>query len=425
MLIFLPLFFIMIAMGMPIAFALGIGSIVFIVLDTPLPAIFAVQRMFAGTDSFPLLAIPFFILAGHLMSEGGVVRRLLDLANVIVGHRRGGLGGASILGSMAFATVSGSAVADAAAMGPILIPAMKNAGYDPEYAVAINSTSPSLGLIIPPSISLVLMATVANQSVRDLFFASLVPGIITGLGMLLVNWVISVRRNYPKGPKTPLIEIPLIVLRCVPALFMPLFIVCGILFGIVTATEAAVIAVVYSLIIGFFFYRELTLKKTYHAFIEAGLQTAVVLFIIANASVLSGILSFLMMPQALAAWAMANLGNQTTILIFVVFVSLVVSLVIDVSPAIILVGAIFAPVAMAAGMDMLHFAAVVCYALIIGIYTPPVGTTLIISTYIAKTSFLAGFRYCIPFLILMLSILGFMVIFPQISSGVSMFLFHR
>ncbi|MCL2380578.1 MAG: TRAP transporter large permease subunit [Treponema sp.] len=424
MLIFLPIFFLMLALGMPIAFALGIGSIAFIVIDSPLPAIFAIQRMFGGTDSFPLLAIPFFILAGHLMSEGGVVRRLLDLANVIVGHRRGGLGGASIVGSMAFAAVSGSAVADAAAMGPILIPAMKKAGYDPEYAVAINSTSPSLGLILPPSIAMVLMATVANASVRDLFFANLVPGLLTGFGMLFVNWVISVRRNYPKGPATPLKQIPLIVLRCVPALFMPFFIVGGILFGVVTATEAAVIAVVYSLIIGAFFYRELTPKKIYHAFIEAGLQTAVVLFIIANASILSGILSFLMMPQALASWALANLGNHTVILIFVVVVALIVSLVIDVSPAVILIGAIFAPVAMAVGMDMLHFGAVVVYALIIGIYTPPVGTTLIISTYIAKTSFLAGFRYCIPFLILMLTILGIMIFFPQISSGVSTFLFH-
>ena len=426
MLIFLLTFFVLLGVGTPIAFALGLGSIAFILADTPLPLVFVVQRMFSGTDSFPLLAIPFFILAGNLMSTGGVVRRLLEFANVIIGHRRGGLGGMSIVGSMAFASVSGSAVADAAAMGPILIPAMKKAGYHPEYAVAINSTSPSLGLIIPPSIAMVLLAVTINVSVRDLFVAGFVPGFLVGFGMLFVNWVISVRRNYPKHEKVPLKEVPGIIFRCIPALIMPVFILGGILLGIVTATEAAVVSVVYALIIGLFVYRELTFKGIFDSVIEAGLQTAVVLFIIANASVLSGVLSWLMLPQALANWALVNLYyNQTLILIFVVFVALVVGLIIDVSPAVILLGAIFGPVAQALGFDMIHFGMVLVFALIMGIYTPPVGTTLIISTYIAKTRFLAGFKECIPFFLLMLFVLLLVILFPQLSSGVSQFLFHR
>jgi tripartite ATP-independent transporter DctM subunit len=423
MILFGCVFVVLIALGTPIAFALGAGVTLFIVIGTDIPYLFVVQKMFSGTDSFPLLAIPFFILAGNLMNTGGVTRKLLEFCNVLVGHWRGGLAAVSIVGSMIFAGISGSSVADASGLGSILIPTMNKDGYDPEYSVAINATSSTIGILIPPSIPMVLLATISNASVRDLFFASAVAGILTGLGMLVLNARISEKKNYPRNPKVLLKDVPPILFRCLPAMLMPLIIIFGIIFGIVTATEAAVLAVVYSLLVGLFLYKELTLKGIYAAIVESGIQTAVVLLIIATASILSAILAHLLLPQALANWALDHLSNKTLILAFIAVIALIAGCFIDVSPALILLGSIFYPVAVATGIDMLHFAAVLVFALAIGLYTPPVGTTLIISAYIGKTSLAAGFKYCLPFLVEMLIILVLLILFPILSNGLPRLLF--
>jgi len=424
MTIFLISFLFLIVLGAPIAFALGLSSVAFVVTNENLSLLFIVQKMFSGTDSFPLLAIPFFIMAGNLMNMGGVTRRLLDFANMLVGHWRGGLASVSIVGSMIFAGVSGSSVADASGLGSILIPTMNKAGYDKEYSVAINATSSTIGILIPPSIPMVLLASIANASVRDMFFSTAVAGILIGLGMLVLNALISRRKSYPRNDRVKLIEIPRILLYSLPALIMPAIIILGIVFGVVTATEAAVMAVMYSLIVGKFVYNELTVRTVINALKETAIQTSVVLFIIATASILSGILSYLLLPQALATWAVTFLKSKTLILGFISILALFTGLFIDVTPALILLGAIFAPVAAAAQISPLHFGTVLVTSLAIGLFTPPVGTTLIISSYIAKTSISAGFRYCLPFLVLMLIILFLLVTVPILSTGLPTLLFY-
>ncbi|MBN2859940.1 MAG: TRAP transporter large permease, partial [Sphaerochaetaceae bacterium] len=373
MTIFLISFLFLIVLGAPIAFALGLSSVAFVITNESLSLLFIVQKMFSGTDSFPLLAIPFFIMAGNLMNMGGVTRRLLDFANMLVGHWRGGLASVSIVGSMIFAGVSGSSVADASGLGSILIPTMNKAGYDKEYSVAINATSSTIGILIPPSIPMVLLASIANASVRDMFFSTAVAGILIGLGMLVLNALISRRKAYPRNDRVKLSEVPRILLYSLPALVMPAIIILGIVFGIVTATEAAVMAVVYSLIVGKFVYHELTVRTVIHALKETVIQTSVVLFIIATASILSGILSYLLLPQALATWAVTYLQSKTLILAFISILALFTGLFIDVTPALILLGAIFAPVAAAAQISPLHFGTVLVTSLAIGLFTPPVG----------------------------------------------------
>ncbi|MEA5033354.1 MAG: TRAP transporter large permease [Sphaerochaeta sp.] len=424
MTVFLICFVLMIILGAPIAFSLGISSVAYVIYNPDLSMLFIVQKMFTGTDSFPLLAIPFFILAGNLMNMGGVTRKLLNFCNLLVGHWRGGLASVSIVGSMIFAGISGSSVADASGLGSILIPAMNDSGYDKEYSVAINATSSTVGILIPPSIPMVLLASIANASVRDMFFSTAVAGVMIGLGMLVLNAFISKRKQYPRNERVKLQDIPGILFYSIPALIMPAIIILGIIFGVVTATEAAVLAVVYSLVVGKFVYRELTLKTVYEAMKETVIQTAVVLFIIATASILSGILSYLLLPQALAVWAVNSLQSKTLILAFIAILALFTGLFIDVTPALILLGAIFAPVATAAGISMLHFGTVLVTALAIGLFTPPVGTTLIISSYIAKTSIADGFRYCLPFMALMLGILLLLVLFPIFSVGLPTLMFY-
>jgi tripartite ATP-independent transporter DctM subunit len=358
------------------------------------------------------------------MNLGGVTRRLLDFANMLVGHWRGGLASVSIVGSMIFAGVSGSSVADASGLGSILIPTMNDSGYDKEYSVAINATSSTVGILIPPSIPMVLLASIANASVRDMFFSTAVAGLLIGLGMLILNAVISKKKNYPRNDRVKLAEIPKILIYSIPALIMPAIIILGIVFGVVTATEAAVIAVLYSLVVGKFVYHELTFHTVLEALKETAVQTAVVLFIIATASILSGILSYLLLPQALATWAVTYLKSEALILGFIAVLALFTGLFIDVTPALILLGAIFSPVAVAAGISPLHFGTVLVASLAVGLFTPPVGTTLIISSYIAKTSVSAGFRYCLPFFYLMLFILLLLVLFPILSIGLPTLMFY-
>lgn len=413
--VFLVVFFALLLLGMPIAFTLGIASTVFLVAETDLPTLYVIQKMFSGVDSFPLLAVPFFILAGNLMNGGGVTARLLDFCNIIVGRFRGGLAAVSIVGSMIFAGISGSAVADASGLGSILIPAMNKQGYEKEYSASINACSSTIAMLIPPSIPMVLLATIASASVRDLFFSSAVAGVLSGGFMLCVNGYLSVKRNYPSNGRIAMGDIPMLVVRCLPSVIMPGLILCAIVFGWMTATEASCLAVIYSLVTGIFIYKQLNLRTIFQCFIEAALQTAVVMLIVAAATLLSSIMSHLLLPQIIADWALANLHSQWAILLVIAMTALVCGCFIDVSPALILLGAIFAPVIKAVNISVLQFAAVLCVALSVGLYTPPVGMTLIISAKIADSTLTKCFRYCIPFLIPEVVLLFLLIVFPALS----------
>jgi len=424
MLLLIPVFFLLVALSLPISIALGITAVFLVVTQTSLPLLVVAQRMFTGIDSFPLMAIPFFILAGNLMNTGGVTTRLLDFCNLIVGFLRGGLAAVSIVGSMIFAGISGASVADASGLGSILIPAMNDEGYDPDYAAAINATSSTVGIIIPPSIPMILLGVVASVSIRDLFIGGALPGLAVGLTLLGISTYISYRRAYPKHDRVPWREGVRITLRSTPALLMPLLIVGGIILGVFTPTEAAVIAVVYALVVGFFLYRELTVKKVTIALEQTGVQTAVVLLVIATASAVSWLLSYNLAPQKLALWVQGILPSPTAFLAIVAAICLVAGTVIDVAPAIILFGAVFAPVAQNVGVDPVHFGVTLVFSLAIGLFTPPVGTTLIISCYIAGTGMYESFKACLPFLIGMLGVLTALVLFPDFALFLPRLLFH-
>jgi tripartite ATP-independent transporter DctM subunit len=424
MLLFLSVFFLLVALSTPISIALGITSVVMVVTQTDLKLMVVAQRMFTGIDSFPLMAIPFFILSGHLMNAGGTTQRLITFCNALVGRLRGGLANISIVGNMIMAGISGSSVADASALGSIIIPAMKKEGYDADYAAAVNATASTIGIIIPPSIPMILLGVVASVSIRDLFIGGAVPGLVTGLVLMSISTYIAHKRGYPKRERVSFVDALRLTFFCLPALFMPIAIVGGIVLGIFTPTEAAVIAVVYAMIVGFMIYRELTWRKTLQALYDTGVQTAVVLLVIATASVISWLLAFNLVPQSLAESIKAYDPSQTALLAIIAVVCLITGTVIDVAPAIILLGSVFAPIAFQLKIDPVHFGVLLVYGMAIGLFTPPVGTTLILSCYIAGTTIFRSFKACLPFLIGMVTILAGLVLFKELALFLPTVLFH-
>lgn len=424
MLLFLSVFFALVALSTPISIALGITSIVMVLAQTDLKLMVVAQRMFTGIDSFPLMAIPFFILSGHLMNAGGTTQRLITFCNALVGSLRGGLANITIVGNMIMAGISGSSVADASALGSIIIPAMKKEGYDADYAAAINATASTIGIIIPPSIPMILLGVVASVSIRDLFIGGAVPGVVTGLVLMGISTYISHKRGYPKHKRVPFLDALKLTFFCLPALFMPIAIVGGIVLGIFTPTEAAVIAVVYAMVVGFGIYRELTWGKIVEALYDTGVQTAVVLLVIATASVISWLLAYNLIPQKLAESVAAYNPSQTELLAIIAIVCVITGTVIDVAPAIILLGSVFAPIAFNLHIDPVHFGVLLVYGMAIGLFTPPVGTTLILSCYIAKTTIFQSFKACLPFLIGMLAVLAGLVLFKEFALFLPNLLFH-
>jgi tripartite ATP-independent transporter DctM subunit len=414
MLAYIIILFILAFVGLPIAFALGASTLLFVEVGTRLPLTIVFQRMFVGIDSFPFMAIPFFMLAGVLMNEGGLNKRILDFSRALVGHFYGGLSAVSIIASMIFAGISGSSVADASGLGSILIPAMKEEGYGNEFSASINAVSSTVGIIIPPSIPMILAGVATALSIRDLFLGGALPGIIVGLSMLIVSTLISKKRDYPKYERVNLKGLFVAFFKAFPALIAIVIILGGILGGIFTPTEASVIAVVYAFLMGFFFYRELKLKAIPAILKEVGVSSSIVLFIIANASAVTWVLAYMRLPQRLAAVLPSIFPNPTVMLLALSVLFLLAGTFIDVSPGVILFGPILLPAIRAVGADPIHFTVIMVFALAIGLFTPPVGTTLFLSCHIAKTEILPTVKETIPFFFMMVTVLILIAIFPQL-----------
>ena len=278
------LFIVLLLIGVPVAFTLGLTALAYIALETPLPPLVAFQRMFASVDSFPFVAIPFFMLAGNLMGAGGLAKRIINLARALVGHLRGGLANATVVSNMFMGGISGSSVADCSALGSILIPAMEKQGYAPRFAGAVNATASTMGIIIPnssdlsiiipPSIPMILTGAATSLSIRDLFFGGLIPGLLIGLGMLVITTFISKKRDYPKFPRATARELLMAFFKGLPAFIMVAIILVGIMTGIFTPTEASVAAVLYALLVGII-DRELTWKGFYDSMLNAAVSSAV------------------------------------------------------------------------------------------------------------------------------------------------------
>ncbi|MBT2583368.1 TRAP transporter large permease [Planococcus sp. ISL-109] len=412
------LFVLLIALFMinvPIAIALGLASALIFYIEGNVSIIVIIQRMFNSVDSFPLMAIPFFILAGKLMESGGISNRLIHLASVIFGRVRGGLGIVSIVACAFFAAISGSAAATTAAVGALMIPAMVNKGYDKSFSTAIQAAGGTIGVMIPPSVPLVLYGVAAGVSVGDLFIAGIVPGLMVMLSLVLLVYFISLKKGYGGGEKFGPKDFFKAFLDAFLALLMPVIILGGIYGGIFTPTEAAVVAVVYGLVIGLFVYREIKFTDLAAIFSSAVVTTAVIMFIIAGASVFGYYLTRQRIPAELTQLMLSLTDNWIIALLIINLVLLLCGIFLETSAAIIILTPILAPIASALGIDLVHFGIIMIVNLGIGFITPPVGINLFVAANIAGTKFESLLRAIIPFIIVMVIDVIILSFIPEIS----------
>lgn len=408
-------FFLALFIGVPILFSLSLAALALLwALDILVPQLI-VQRMFAGVDSFPMMAIPFFMLAGSLMDIGGISVRLVRFSNVLVGWITGGLAHVTIMASIFFAGISGSAVADTTAIGSTLIPIMKRRNFDPEFSASVVAAAGVIGPIIPPSIPMVLYGVIANQSIAQLFMGGFIPGLIMGLGLMTLVYVMAKKRNYPKE-KVDLRPAFLakVTIEASGALFMPIIIVGGILGGIFTATEAAVVAAVYAFVLGKFIYRELKWSALPELIYRAGLNTAMILTIVGVANLVGYILASQQIPLALAEWFQVHIGSQGLALLVINIVLLIAGCFIDGGSAMIIFAPVLVPVILQFGVDPIFFGVMMTINLMIGTITPPVGLSLYIAAGIAEISLERICRAIIPFILVEVAVLAAITYFPDV-----------
>ncbi len=373
-------------LGVPIAFGLGIAALV-TVLGLGLPPLIVAQRMANGVNSTPLLAIPFFIMAGQLMAEGGIAARLVDFARVLVGPIRGGLAMVNVVASMLFGGASGSAVGDVSANGSILIPMMKRKGYDTDFAVGITVASSTQGLIIPPSHNAVIYSLAAGGvSIGALFLGGYIPGIMIGLGLMVASYILAVRRGYPSEARPPVRASLRISLEAIPALAVGFIIVGGIAFGFFTATEAAAIGTITAFLVGAFIYRELTPKKLWEAMLQSVRTISIVIFLISTASAFAWLMAYLRIPSAMAAGMLSLTQSPIILLLIINVMLLMLGAIMDMAPLILILTPVLLPIVTAPPINMspVHFGIVLLMNLGLGLTTPPVGTALFVGCAIGN-----------------------------------------
>lgn len=391
-------FFAFLMIGVPIAFSLGSASVVYLLLKDISVGLIA-QRMFTGLDVFPFMAIPFFVLAGELMNSAGITRRLVNLSTVFVGRLKGGLGQVNIVTSMFFAGITGSAVADTSAIGSMLIPAMVDEGFDADFSAAVTCSSSVIGPIIPPSIPFVIYSLVSSTSVAALFLAGLFPGILLGLSLMVVNWIISTRRNYPRALRWPTFrEMGVALAHGIVPMLMPLIILGGILSGVFTATEASAIAVVYGLLVGLLLYRNLKWKDIKSAFLVTAKTSGVVFLVIACSNVFNWALVVEEVPQRLSLLAGELFTNRIALLLAINVILLFIGTFMEGTAAIIITVPILLSVTAPFGISPIMLGAIVVLNLMIGLITPPVGLCLYVACGISKLSLEKVTKAVLPFL---------------------------
>ncbi len=370
--------------GIPISFSLGFVTLVGL-LGTSLPLEVIVQRMFTGVDNFAFIAIPLFILAGDLMAAGGISKRLTNFSESLVGHWPGGLGMVTIVASMIFAAVTGSAIAATAAIGGILISEMVNKNYSPSFSAALVATAGSIGPIIPPSIPLVVYGVIVSASIAKLFMGGIIPGILMGIFLMISNYFISRQRGY-QGSKTraTATERRAGLKDAILALLMPIIIIGGIIGGIFTPTESAAVAVAYALIVGGLVYRELSWRKIWKAFVNAAIMNGIILTVLMTANLFIWFMTVKMVPQEVAATLMSLVHSKWGALFIINIVLLIAGTFIDTTSALTIFVPLFLPIVKAFNIDLIHFGVVVAVNLTIGMCTPPLGVCLFVACGIAK-----------------------------------------
>lgn len=408
------LFFLFLFAGIPVAFALGC-SVLFYFYADGVALITLPQKMFAGMNSFVLLCVPGFILAGNLMNQGGITYRIIDFANSLVGHIRGGLGQANIVASMVFAGISGTATADSASLGAILIPAMEQEGYDTDFSCAVTAASSCIGPIIPPSLPMIVAGTLTGLSVTKLFVAGVVPGLLLGFGMMGVCGIISRKRGYPKRERQNWSGRVKAFLGAFWALLMTVIILYGIMGGICTPTEASIIAVVYALVVGIFVYRELPVRKIPEIIRESACTTTSILMLIGFANVFAWVLSKEQIPTLVANAMLGVTQNKYMILLMINLLLLFVGTFMETNAALAILFPTLLRVATEVGVDPVHFAIIAVLNLVLGLTTPPVGVCLFITSTIGKISLGRVARAVLPFLVVNLTVLMLVTYCPPLT----------
>lgn len=412
--VFIILFALILA-SVPIAYAIGTAAAFGLLNVAHINLAVVPQRMFTMLDSFSLLAIPFFILAGNLMDRGGISRKLIRFASCIVGHIKGGIAMVTILSCMLFGAISGSGSAASAAIGSITIPSMKEKGYDREFAGAITAVSGPLGIIIPPSVVMVIYATTANVSVGDMFLAGYIPGAILGIVMMTVVYIVAVKKGYPAGEKASLKELVASFKEAFWAILMIIVIMGGIFGGLFTATEAACVAVVYALLVGKFIHKELSFKDLPAIFTVSAKTSAGIMFCVATTNILAWLMTTQQVPTLVGETLGAAIHSKVLMLLLINVVFLILGTFLDSTPAIILAVPILLPLVQQFGVDPLQFGIITTVNLAIGMSTPPVGITLFVSSSIAKTSLTKMVRPMLPIWLAMFAVLLLITYVPAIS----------
>lgn len=411
--IFLGILFASLALGLPIAFGLGIAAVVMAFLsDIPLSIL--IEQSVRGVNSFPLLAIPFFILVGEVMSNGGIARRLMELAGALVGFVRGGLGQVAITGSMFFGGISGSAVADTAATGAMMIPSMTKQGYSAPQATAINTVSSVIGIIIPPSIPLILFGIVTETSISRLFIAGIVPGILIGFGLMATTFIMATIGHAGQTRKFRFDVLWQAFKAAWLALVLPFIVIGGIIGGIFTATEAAVAALLYSLFISLVVYREFKVSALWGMLIRTARLTGMVLLLLAFATVIAWFLTINMVPQTLVTQVQAITQDPFLLLLIVAGLLLLVGFVMDLTPAMVIMAPMLTPIVTSVGVDPVYFGVLMAFILGIGLLTPPVGTCLYVGCGVGKVSMEQLVKAMLPYYAALLVVLVILIAFPGI-----------
>lgn len=403
------------AINTPIAVAIGVASLLAILIQGDFSMMMVIQRMFGGTDSFHLMAVPLFMFTGTIMESGGISRRIIDFANSLVGWLPGGLAAVTVVSAMFFAGISGSAAADAAAVGAILIPAMKKSGYESDFAAAVQAAGGSIGVIIPPSIPMIIFGFLTGASIGRLFAAGILPGILIGISLIAVATLISRRRGYAATTEFSLKQVWQTFKRAILALGAPVIILGGILFGIFTATESAAVAVVYALIVGMVIYRKIRLKDLIPLFINGAVTSAIVMFIIATASVFSWIAAIEDIPASLAGTLLGMTDNPIALLLLINLVLLIAGTFVETTAALILLVPMITAMLPSLGIDIIQLGVIVVTNLAIGMLTPPMGICLIVSCSISGDSLGAISRRVLPFLGILIIDLLIITFYPPIT----------
>lgn len=401
--------------GLPLPFSMGIASVAaLMVMDLGIPLVVVPQRMIAGIDNFAFMAIPFFLLVGELMNTAGITQRIINLSNALVGHIAGCLAQVNVVSSMFFGGMSGSSTADTASIGSILIPAMKKEGYDADFSVALTATSACCGPLIPPSIGMILYGVIANVSVTKLFLAGYVPGLMLGFGLLLTSYLISKKRGYPTHPRASVSQIWTAFTGSVWAAALPFLIIIGLLSGIFTVTEAACVAVVYTLFVGLVVYRELRVRDLPGIFMVATVKCGTMMSVAAAALIFAWVLTVLEVPQALATAILGVSENKYVILLLLNVFFLFIGTFMEPKASMLILLPVLLPVVPEFGIDLIHFGIIFIFNALIGLITPPVGIVLNLAAKIGGVSIDKAAIASLPFLGTMLLILMIITYVPAI-----------